>query len=339
MDFQNKLLKPELLVPRIGDYLVDRGIITSEDLQKALFLQFENEKSNNPKLLGQILVEMELIDQITLDQIITEQIINLKNALEDSNKHLERRVEQRTFELEAALQENKRLNEIKSNLISNISHELRTPLTHIKGYLSLFIDGDFGHVPDEQAKIFAIMNRASDKLEKLIDELIMFTLGENDELHLLIEECEINLLIKKIVSDFAIKNDDRQIQFSNNQTGSEIWVLADHKKIEWVIGHLLENAIKFSSKESLIKIELQSNEEEVLISVIDHGIGISLEKIHEIFEPFQQIDGSSTRKFGGVGLGLALVNKILAIHKSKLTVHSEIGTGSRFDFSLRRLIK
>ncbi len=339
MDFQNKPLKPELLVPRIGDYLVDRGFITSEDLQKALFLQFENEKSNNPKLLGQILVEMELIDQITLDQIITEQIIILKNALEDSNKHLERRVAQRTIELEAALQANKKLNEIKSNLISNISHELRTPLTHIKGYLSLFIDGDFGHLPEEQTKIFAIMNRASERLEKLIDELIMFTLGENDELLLSIEECEMNSLITKIISNFAIKNDDHQILFSNNQFGSEIWVLADHKKIEWVISHLLENAIKFSPKKSPIKIELQSYDEDVQISVIDRGIGINEERIHEIFEPFQQIDGSSTRKFGGVGLGLALVNKILTVHKSKLTVHSEIGTGSRFDFSLRRLIK
>jgi len=339
MDFQKKPLTPEILVPRIGDYLVDRGYITREDLQKALFLQYEGEKSDNLRLLGQILVEMNVIDQITLDQIITEQIIILKNALEDSNKHLERRVSQRTYELEAALQENKKLNEIKSNLISNISHELRTPLTHIKGYLNLFIDGDLGQLSEEQAKIFAIMNRASDRLEKLIDELIMFTLGENDELLLAIEACEIVSLISKILSDFAIKNENQQIVFINHQPDQETWVLADQKKIEWVISHLLENAIKFSQKDSSIKIELQSNDEDVLISVIDKGIGISEEKINEIFVPFHQIDGSSTRKFGGVGLGLALVNKILNVHKSKLTVQSEIGIGSRFDFSLRRLIK
>ena len=339
MDFQNKPLTPEILVPRIGDYLVDRGYITREDLQKALILQYEGEKSNNLKLLGQILVEMKVIDQITLDQIITEQIISLKTALEDSNKHLERRVSQRTFELEVALQENKKLNEIKSNLISNISHELRTPLTHIKGYLNLFIDGDLGSLSEEQAKIFAIMDRASDKLEKLIDELIMFTLGENDELLLTIEGCEIVSIISKIISNFALKNANQQIFFINNQPGQEIWVWADQKKIEWVISHLLENAIKFSQKDSSIKIELQSNDEDVVITVIDHGIGISEEKINEIFVPFHQIDGSSTRKFGGVGLGLALVNKILVVHKSKLTVYSEIGIGSRFDFSLRRLIE
>lgn len=339
MDFQNKPLTPEILVPRIGDYLVDRGYITREDLQKALILQYEGEKSNNLKLLGQILVEMKVIDQITLDQIITEQIISLKTALEDSNKHLERRVSQRTFELEVALQENKKLNEIKSNLISNISHELRTPLTHIKGYLNLFIDGDLGSLSEEQAKIFAIMDRASDKLEKLIDELIMFTLGENDELLLTIEGCEIVSIISKIISNFVLKNANQQIFFINNQPGQEIWVWADQKKIEWVISHLLENAIKFSQKDSSIKIELQSNDEDVVITVIDHGIGISEEKINEIFVPFHQIDGSSTRKFGGVGLGLALVNKILVVHKSKLTVYSEIGIGSRFDFSLRRLIE
>jgi two-component system OmpR family sensor kinase len=339
MDFQNKPLTPEILVSRIGDYLVDRSYITREDLQKALILQYEGEKFNNPKLLGQILIEMKVIDQITLDQVITEQIIILKNALEDSNKHLERRVSQRTFELEAALQENKKLNEIKSNLISNISHELRTPLTHIKGYLNLFIDGDLGHFSEEQAKIFVIMNKASERLEKLIDELIMFTLGENDELLLAIEACEIVSIISKIISNFALKNVNQHILFINTLPDQEVWVLADQKKIEWVISHLLENAIKFSQKDSSIIIELQSNDEEVLISVIDQGIGISEEKINEIFVPFHQIDGSSTRKFGGVGLGLALVNKILIVHKSKLTVHSEIGIGSRFDFSLRRLIK
>jgi two-component system OmpR family sensor kinase len=339
MDFQNKPLTPEILVPRIGDYLVDRGYITREDLQKALNLQYAYEKSNIPKLLGQILVEIKVIDQITLDQIITEQIIRLKTALEDSNKNLEQRVSQRTFELEAALQENKKLNEIKSNLISNISHELRTPLTHIKGYLHLFIDGDLGRLSEEQVKIFAIMNRASDKLEKLIDELIMFTLGENDELILTIERCEIASIISKIINKYALKNANQQIFFINNQPGQEIWVWADQKKIEWVISQLLENAIKFSQEDSSIQIELQPNDEDVVISVIDHGIGISEEKINEIFVPFHQIDGSSTRKFGGVGLGLALVNKILEIHKTKLTVHSEIGIGSRFDFSLRRLIE
>jgi len=339
MDLKKQPLKPELLVPRIGDYLVDRGYIKREILQKALSIQDENERSNNPKLLGQILVENGLIDQITLDQIITEQIINLKNALEDSNKHLERRVAQRTIELEAALKENRKLNEIKSNLISNISHELRTPLTHIKGYLDLLIDGDLGHFSDDHLKIFHIMNKASERLEKLIDELIMFTLGENDELLISIDECEIISLIKKIIHNNEIKNTDHQIQFSKKINDDEVWVLADQNKLEWVIDHLLENAIKFSRKETPIKIEVDSKDEAVKISVIDHGIGISEEKIHEIFEPFQQIDGSSTRKYGGVGLGLALVNKILNGHNSKLNVYSEIGTGSRFDFSLLRLIK
>ncbi|MHB8133395.1 MAG: sensor histidine kinase [Anaerolineaceae bacterium] len=314
-------------------------MISQESLNNAVLLQKEFEKEGKSQLLGQILVNLQLIDQITLDQIITEQIINLKSALEDSNHNLEKRVFERTKELEAAFEEINKLSKIKSNLISNISHELRTPITHIKGYLDLFASGDFGRFTDEQAKVIQILIGATDRLEKLIDELIMFTVGENEDINLAFIEFNILDTVKHTINKFKLKNPGRKINLISPLMDEMVLVRADKRKIEWVIDHLLENASKFSAPESPISLSLEINKGSVIFSIQDQGIGISENKITEIFESFHQLDGSSTRKYGGIGLGLALAQKILLAHSSKINVHSEIGVGSKFDFSLKRLIK
>jgi signal transduction histidine kinase len=339
MDQLPGILTPEVLVSRIGDTLVDRGLISQADLIKALAQQVVLEKAGHSRLLGQILVQMKIIEQTALDQVITEQIINLKSALEDSNKNLELRVLERTKELEAAFQEISKLSEIKSNLISNISHELRTPITHIRGYLDLLISGDLGAFSEEQIKVFKIMNGASERLEKLIDELIMFTIGEQDEISLLYQEFDFLNSIAQVIQKNKSKNPNRQIIERFPQAEREIMVMADRKKIEWVVNHLIENAFKFSPPETPILVEIRADVQEINFSISDQGIGISEEKKQEIFEPFHQIDGSSTRRYGGIGLGLALAQKILAAHASKMNVESKIGLGSTFDFSLKRLLK
>jgi len=332
-------LTPEVLVPRIGDILVDRGMISQESLNNAVKMQKELEKEGKSQLLGQILVHLRLVDQKTLDQIITEQIIKLKSALEDSNLNLENRVQERTKELEAAFQKINKLSEIKSNLISNISHELRTPITHLKGYLDLFSSGDLGQFNDEQVKIFQIMIGASERLEKLIDELIMFTVGENEDINLFYDEFNFLDSVNHIINKCKLKYPERKMNFTFPKKEEQIFVRADKGKMEWVINHLIENASKFSAPESPIYLYLEINQEAITFRIQDLGIGISEKRLTEIFEPFHQLDGSSTRKFGGIGLGLALAQKILIAHSSRLNVQSEIGVGSKFDFSLKRLIK
>jgi signal transduction histidine kinase len=118
-----------------------------------------------------------------------------------------------------------------------------------------------------------------------------------------------------------------------------VLVIADQKKIQWVINQLIENSIKFSKGEAEITIILDDQGELVKISIKDNGVGIPENKLNEIFEPFHQLDGSSTRKAGGVGLGLALAKKIVEAHGSKFNVYSQVGIGSTFDFSLRKLLK
>ena len=113
-------------------------------MQKGLNYQQEKTSKGESYFLGQALLDLKLIDRATLDQAITEQIIQLRSALQASNRNLERRVQERTAELQEALQRLSQLSQMKANFIANISHELRTPLTHVKGYLELLVTESLG---------------------------------------------------------------------------------------------------------------------------------------------------------------------------------------------------
>lgn len=339
MTVSRKNLSPEILVPKIGEYLVQKRLITLQDLNKALYIQYENAKKGVEIPLGRILVNEKFISQETLDETITEQLINFRDALEQSNHQLELRVQQRTLELQEALNKVNELNQLKNNFISNISHELRTPLTHIKGYLDLMISKDLGNLSEEQSQVLEIMGKATNRLERLIEDLIMFTFAEHEQILISKHEFDIISTINEVISVFLTQLLSLKIIFNLDPEIKSIIVFADQKKIAWVINQLIENAIKFSKGETEIEISIINQHDSVKISVKDNGIGIPENRIREVFEPFHQLDSSSTRKAGGVGLGLALAKKIIEAHSSKLNVRSQVGIGSIFDFSLRKLIK
>src|SRR5512143_1394630 len=177
-------LTPEMLVPRLGEALVRTEHITDPDLQRALAYQQEQAEQGKTILLGQALLDLNLIDQATLDEAVTEQIIQLRSALQAANRTLERRVQERTAELEAALHRLSELNQMKANFVANISHELRTPLTHIKGYVELMVSDSLGPLTEEQRHALQVSQRASDRLENLIEDLIMFAMASRGELSL-----------------------------------------------------------------------------------------------------------------------------------------------------------
>ncbi|PKO10795.1 MAG: hypothetical protein CVU40_03860 [Chloroflexi bacterium HGW-Chloroflexi-2] len=337
MASRKKPVSPEILVPRIGEYLVQRKIITLPELNKALFIQLEKAKQGEEMPLGKILVEMNLIDQETLDEAITEQLIRFRDALEQSNRQLEHRVQQRTAELQDALNKINELNQLKNNFISNISHELRTPLTHIKGYLDLMISNDLGPLSEDQNQVLEIMGKATNRLERLIEDLIMFTFAEHEQVLISPGEFDLVALTQEIISNFQTTFTQNQFKLDVIPEMKSAFVMADQKKIAWVITQLIDNAIKFSKKGAIIEISILWTQEIVNLKVKDNGIGIQEERIHEIFEPFHQLDSSSTRKAGGVGLGLALAKKIIESHGATLNVDSNFDVGSSFDFSLNRL--
>lgn len=336
---KKKTVSPEILVPRLGEYLVQKKIINLSDLNKALFIQLEKTKDGEEAPLGKILVEMNLIDQETLDEAITEQLIRFRDALEQSNHQLEHRVQLRTAELQEALNKINELNQLKNNFISNISHELRTPLTHIKGYLDLMVSNDLGPLSQDQNQVLEIMGKATNRLERLIEDLILFTFAEHEQVMISTSEFDILLVSEEIIAIFQNIYPQNQFSLEITPETKSALVFADQKKIAWVINQLIDNAVKFSKKGSSIKISIFVEDETVRLKVKDNGIGIPTNRIHEIFEPFHQLDSSSTRKAGGVGLGLALAKKIIESHSATLNVDSQIDMGSTFEFSLKRMLK
>jgi len=334
MNARIKQISPEILVPKIGEYLVGNHLLTEEELNSALEIQSIRNRQGEEIPLGKILVGLNFISQKTLDRAITDQLVRFRDSLEQSNQKLEMRVQERTAQLQEALNQINELNIIKSNFISNISHELRTPLTHLQGYLDLLINRDIGEITDQQNEVLEIIKKSSNRLGQLIEDLIMFSMAENDRISVVSGSIDIALLLTNQINSFRQSLPTRDFQLNIQDGKKSVIAKAEKVKINWVIHQLIDNAIKFSKEDSPVEAILYDNDKEIIIAIQDYGIGIPQNRLDEIFEPFHQLDGSSTRKAGGVGLGLALAKKIIEAHGSKLIVKSHPGEGSIFSFSL-----
>lgn len=328
-------LTPEMLVPRMGEYLIQKGLISTEKLQKALDHQQEATANGNPILLGQALIDLKLLERAELDQVVTEQIIQLRSALQATNRTLERRVEERTAELQKALERISELSQLKANFVSNISHELRTPLTHIKGYIELLVSESLGAITEEQRHALQISQQSTGRLETLIDDLIMFAIASRGELSVKQESVDIQRLANLAVKASAGKAQERGVSLNALIDEDLPTVQADMQKIAWVLNQLVDNGVKFTPSNGRVVVSVKREGENlVIVAITDTGIGIPPAHLEEIFEPFHQLDGSPTRRYGGTGLGLSLVRQIIEAHGSMLEVQSVEGRGSTFKFPL-----
>jgi signal transduction histidine kinase len=335
MTGDRKQLTPEMLVPRLGEALVSAGRISEHDLHKALAYQQEMATNDQTVLLGQALLELRLIDHAGLDQAITEQIIRLRSALQSANRTLERRVRDRTLELQGALERLSELGELKANFVANISHELRTPLTHIKGYLELMITDSLGPLTDEQRHAMQISQKAAYRLEKLIEDMLMFSSGAHGEMSFKPEAVDLERVADHALTNVMAKAREHNVDVSVVTAGRIPLVQADGDKILWALDQLLDNAVKFTGSGGRVVIGLKEESPNlVMVSVGDTGVGIPARRLNEIFEPFHQLDETSARQSGGAGLGLTLVRQIVEAHGSVLGVTSVEGQGTAFRFPL-----
>lgn len=329
------LISPEVLVPRLGEQLVKMGLVTKAQLSQALDYQRQRAAEGSPSLLGESIIELGFLDRRTLDSAITELILSLRAALEDANHNLEYRVQQRTAELEEALRKLSEINQLKANFIANVSHELRTPLTHIRGYLELLSTGSLGDLNDDQKKAVDVSMRSSARLQNLIDDLILFSLAARGEMTLTLKPVDLNRVISLVLIRVAPKADDLKLNLKVKMDPALPLVQADEEKLSWVFAQLLGNALKFTKPGGNVHLTAElENDKMINVTIADTGIGIAPERIKEIFEPFHQLDGSATRRYGGTGLGLALVRQIIEAHGSLITVQSEPNKGTTVTFPL-----
>ncbi|MGH2581538.1 MAG: ATP-binding protein, partial [Anaerolineales bacterium] len=323
-----------VLVPRLGDSLVEKGLLTRADLKKGLAHQAERAAAGETILLGQALIELGLIDRKTLDRAVTEQIAQLQEALRQSNLFLEQRVEQRTAELQEALDKLTELNRLKNDFISNVSHELRTPLSHMVGYIDLLSAEALGGLSDEQKSAIAVLQKSYRRLSSLIDNLLFLSFDSDESLHLEPSAMHIQELVHIVCEQQQSRAQSEEVILSEAVPPDLPAVMADSNKLEWALNQLAENAIKFNQKGGRVNVSAVLQGKRLLITVADTGVGIPEGKIGEVFDPFHQLDSSSTRRVGGAGIGLTLTKRIIEAHGSKLEIESHVGKGTRVSFSL-----
>jgi len=247
--------------------------------------------------------------------------------LEDSNKRL------------ASMNEElKELDRMKSDLLANVSHELRTPLTAIKGYTDYILEGKMGPVGDRQEKGLIVVQRNLERLSRSINALLDFSTMDVGRLSLNLQPFALPLLVEQIHQTLRSELERKQLRFEVALPPGLPSVIADRERLAQVLENLVINAIKFTPAEGLIRIAAAREERQgkgvVEVSVSDTGIGIPEDQLGRIFNRFHQVDGTATRRFGGVGLGLAIVRSILDAHGATIKVESGEGRGTTFRFWL-----
>jgi len=249
---------------------------------------------------------------------------------------LENRVAERTAELQRALDELQELDRLKSEFIANVSHELRTPLLHVKGYVSLLADGMLGDMTPEQSQGLGIAQEAIEQLGRVVEDIVDFS--DVHERELTFEAVSVLDVCYNVLQVLAPQAKRRNVEVTMNLPVDLPPVLADRAALTRILRHLLDNAIKFGPRGNTVEIAAESQRAFVRLAVRDYGPGISVEQLPHIFQVFYQADGSSTRRGGGLGLGLALVRSLVEAHGSQIHVESTEGEGSVFYFELPRAV-
>lgn len=217
--------------------------------------------------------------------------------------------------------------------IQNVSHELKTPLTIMLGFTQLLREGNFGELAPEQEKAATVILNRAESLRTLVERVCLLTSAEEQDNHFL----PINLieLVQKSVAQrqAAIQQAGLTLKIETTETVSA--VLGDAYQLGHMLDCLLDNAVKFNHSPGEIIIKVVANGEWSQITITDTGIGLTSTQIEKLLNHrFYQVDGSMTRRYGGLGLGLTVVKSILQAHKGQLTIESQPNQGSHFTINL-----
>lgn len=249
-------------------------------------------------------------------------------AMALKNAHLYNQALEETEELNARIRE---IEQMKSNFIATVSHELRTPLTSIKGYISTLLHPATQFDEETQRNFFQIMNREADRLTSLIGDLLEVSRIESDTFRVTPRPIDLVQMARATAEKFRVSNPKHSFEL---EAPAPISVEADHDQIEYVLHHLLGNAVKFSPKGGRVTMEIRAKGDSVEVSVKDEGIGIPLDEQAKIFDRFHRVDNRPTRWAYGWGLGLFIARKLVEAHGGQIWVESSVGGGSKFTFTL-----
>ncbi len=229
-----------------------------------------------------------------------------------------------------------RANALKSQFLATVTHELRSPLHSIIAYGSLVVDGfvEGDLTPQQEEDIRFIVRRAED-LSHLVDEMLDLSKIEADKIEVTLEPIELAASIQDIINQLKLMADEKKLYLTLDIEENMPLVRADSYRLRQVITNLVSNALKFTEQGGVtVRCTRIYEQNMVRIAVQDTGIGISPAALGFIFEAFRQADGSTTRRFGGTGLGLTIAKKLVELQGGEIAVESIMGQGSTFSLTL-----
>lgn len=251
-----------------------------------------------------------------------------------STQTLEQKIQQRTRELASALEEVQQISKTKSEFISAVSHELRTPLTSIKGYAAILMTGKVGQIPDQVKERLERINKQSDNLVKLINDLLDISRIESGRAEMQLIKTDLSAMVDNVSDLLTPQLKEKDITLIRDIDKDIPEVSVDPTQIERVFINLIINAIKFTPEKGQITVKVKKDTDKLNISVIDNGIGIKKEDLNRLFDEFYRVENEINQNVKGTGLGLTLAKKIVEAHHGKMSVISEPGKGATFYFTL-----
>lgn len=222
----------------------------------------------------------------------------------------------------------------KDQILQNISHELRTPLTLAKGYVELVNTGQMGDVVPEQEQTLQIVLGKIDEIVAIIDRTV--SLSALNSLSLEYSCIPVADLLNEALLLIESRAAASSIQLDLRPIGPELCLQGDREQLGRACFNILDNSVKFSPSGGRVTVEAKAEAAYVHMVFRDEGIGIPQQQLAQIFDTFYQVDGSSTRRFGGLGLGLAVVSRVVRAHKGKVWAESEVDRGSAIHMLLPR---
>ncbi|MBF0240657.1 MAG: response regulator, partial [SAR324 cluster bacterium] len=269
---------------------------------------------------------------------LTEEIQERQHAekqLEQSNQHLHEEIDRRKNteqQLRIAKHEAESANRSKSMFLANMSHEIRTPLNTITGFSQLLLNqAEKYHLSAEATQYLDGITQSGHHLSELIGNILDLSKIESGKIDIALESINLRLLIQGIFHINKAQALKKNIQLTYHvDPALPDSIYSDRNKLQQILMNFTVNAIKFTSEGKSVKINALREQQNLLLKVIDEGIGIAPEFHSKIFEPFEQVDNTQSRNYSGTGLGLTIVKQLVDMLQGEIGVKSELGKGSEF---------
>ena len=279
------------------------------------------------------------VDEGAIEELTRQNrdLVQVLGELEEKREELERlnsRLEESNRELNEANAKLRGVAEMKEEFLALTTHDLRSPLTVISGVINFFTSGRLGELTSEQKNMVSMMERNTQSLIELVNDLLDASKLESGTMRLDLAAVDLRLLVEDLHQSMAPLAREKEITLEERLPDSLPPIMADRNKLRRVLVNLLSNALKFTPKGGRVELLAEPLDGAVRVCVKDTGVGIPADDLARLFDKYEQARSRATRAEKGTGLGLYITRQLVELHGGRIEVQSEVGKGSIFSFTV-----